>query len=137
MLFRSNWDLWLGPRHPRPFHTAYFPVAWRDFWAFGGTNIEDFGCHELDSSCWAFDLAAPASVEFFPAGTMIEEIGPHGCLGEYKFAARGSQPALSLKWYDGGLRPAVPETLLAGKPLIPRGVLFLGDKGAIPSCVRC
>jgi predicted dehydrogenase len=128
-----NWDLWIGPRDPRPFHTAYFPVAWRDFWAFGGTNIEDFGCHELDSSCWAFDLAAPTSVEFSPAGATNEEIAPHGCLGEYKFAARGRQPALTLKWYDGGLRPAVSEALLEGKPLIPRGVLFVGDKGAILS----
>ena len=126
-----NWDLWLGPREPRPFHPAYFPVSWRDFWAFGGTNIEDFGCHELDSSCWAFDLAAPTSVEFSPAGIMNEEIAPHGCLGEYKFAARARQPALSLKWYDGGLRPVVPDSLLEGKPLIPRGVLFVGEKGAI------
>jgi predicted dehydrogenase len=126
-----NWDLWLGPREPRPFHPAYFPVSWRDFWAFGGTNIEDFGCHELDSSCWAFNLSAPTNVEFSPAGTMNEEIAPHGCLGEYTFAARGRQPALSLKWYDGGLRPVVPDSLLEGKPLIPRGVLFVGDKGAI------
>lgn len=126
-----NWDLWLGPREPRPFHPAYFPVTWRDFWAFGGTNIEDFGCHELDSSCWAFDLAAPTSVEFHPAGGMDQEIGPHGCLGEYRFGPRGNQPALTLTWYDGGLRPAVTDALLEGKPLIPRGVLFVGDKGAI------
>ena len=126
-----NWDLWLGPREARPFSPAYFPVSWRDFWDFGGTNIEDFGCHELDSSCWAFDLSAPASVEFSPAGTMNDEIGPHGCLGEYRFAARGKQPALTLKWYDGGLRPAVSDELLEGKPLIPRGVLFVGERGAI------
>ena len=126
-----NWDLWLGPREPRPYSPAYFPVSWRDFWEFGGTNIEDFGCHELDSPCWAFDLAAPVSVEFSPAGIMNEDIGPHGCLGEYRFAPRGKQPALALKWYDGGLRPAVPDTLLEGQPLIPRGVLFAGDKGAI------
>ncbi len=126
-----NWDLWLGPREARPFHHAYFPVTWRDFWAFGGTNIEDFGCHELDSSCWAFDLAAPTSVEFHPAGAMDQEIAPHGCLGEYRFGPRGSQPPLTLKWYDGGLRPAVSDALLEGKPLIPRGVLFVGDTGAI------
>ena len=30
-----NWDLWLGPRASREFEPAYFPVAWRDFWAFG------------------------------------------------------------------------------------------------------
>ena len=39
-----DWDLWLGPREVRPFHPAYFPVAWRDFWAFGSTGIGDFGC---------------------------------------------------------------------------------------------
>jgi predicted dehydrogenase len=126
-----NWDIWLGPREKRPFHPAYFPVTWRDFWAFGGTNIEDFGCHELDSSCWAFDLVAPVSVEFSPAGAMDEDIAPHGCLGEYRFGPRGNQPPLTIKWYDGGLRPSVPDSLLEGKPLIPRGVLFIGDKGAL------
>ena len=62
---------------------------------------------------------------------MNEKIAPHGCLGEYKFAARGRHPALLLKWYAGGLRPVVPDSLVEGKPLIPRGVLFVGDKGAI------
>jgi predicted dehydrogenase len=126
-----KWDLWLGPREPRPFHPAYFPVAWRDFWAFGGGTIADFGCHDLDSSCWAFDLAAPTSVEFSPAGRMDEEIAPHGSLGEYRFAGRGSQPPLVIRWYDGGLRPAVADSLLEGQPLIPRGALFVGDKGAM------
>ena len=126
-----NWDLWLGPREPRPYHPAYAPVAWRDFWAFGGTNISDFGCHELDSSCWAFDLAAPAAVEFHPAGPMDEEIAPHGCLGQYQFAPRGRWPALTINWYDGGLRPPITDTLLEGQPLPSRGVLFIGEKGAM------
>ncbi len=126
-----NWDLWLGPREPRPFNPAYFPVAWRDFWDFGGTNIEDFGCHEIDSSCWAFDLVAPSTVEFSAAGNMNDEIGPHGCLGEYRFEARGRQKALTFKWYDGGLRPALPAEVFENQPMPPRGVLFVGDKGAI------
>src|SRR5437667_615430 len=71
-----NWDLWLGPREARPFHPAYFPVAWRDFWAFGGANVADFGCHDLDAACWALDLQQPASVEARAAG-MDAEIGPH------------------------------------------------------------
>ena len=126
-----DWDLWLGPREPRPFHPAYFPVAWRDFWDFGGTNIEDFGCHELDSSCWAFDLSAPSTVEFSPAGPMDADICPHGCIGRYQFPARGSQAEITIHWYDGGLRPAVAEALLEGQPLLPRGVLFVGERGAI------
>jgi predicted dehydrogenase len=126
-----KWDLWLGPREKRPYHPAYCPVTWRDFWAFGGSNIADFGCHDLDSACWAFDLAAPSTIEFHPAGLMDEEIVPHGCLGQYRFAARGRQPALTVNWYDGGLRPAVDADLLEGQVLPPRGVLFIGDRGAM------
>src|SRR5690606_33188983 len=80
-----NWDLWLGPREARPYHPAYHPVTWRDFWAFGGANVADFGPHELDSSLWAFDLGAPESVEFYPAGPTDAELAPHGCIGEYRF----------------------------------------------------
>lgn len=69
-----NWDLWLGPREPRPFHPAYTPVAWRDFWAFGSGALGDFGCHDLDSSVWALDLPEPLSVEGKPAGKMDAEI---------------------------------------------------------------
>ncbi|HEV3485419.1 MAG TPA: Gfo/Idh/MocA family oxidoreductase, partial [Vicinamibacterales bacterium] len=123
-----NWDLWLGPRESRPFHPAYFPVAWRDFWAFGGGNIEDFGCHDLDSACWALDLAAPTSVEFHPAGLMDAEIVPYGCVGYYQFGARGAQPPVTVTWYDGGLRPPIPE---GASELPARGVLFVGDKGSI------
>ena len=126
-----HWDLWLGPREPRPYHPAYFPVAWRDFWAFGGSNIEDFGCHDLDSACWALDLAAPTSVEFHPAGPTDEEIAPHGCVGRYRFAPRGAQPAVTVNWYDGGLRPPMPAGVPDDQILPPRGVLFVGDTGVI------
>ena len=123
-----KWDLWLGPRDPRPFHPAYFPVAWRDFWTFGGSNIADFGCHDLDSSCWTFNLAAPDTIEFHPAGTMDEEIAPYGCIGYYHFPARGDQQAVTVNWYDGGLRPPVPE---GASELPSRGALFVGEKGSI------
>src|SRR5207245_1247532 len=58
-----NWDLWLGPREPRPFHPAYFPVAWRDYWAFGASHIREFSCHDVDAACWSLDLHAPVRVE--------------------------------------------------------------------------
>src|SRR6185369_13084792 len=47
-----NWDLWLGPREMRPYHPAYVPVRWRDFYAFGGGGLGDFGCHDMDAACW-------------------------------------------------------------------------------------
>jgi predicted dehydrogenase len=124
-----NWDLWIGPREMRPYHPAYTPVTWRDFWDFGGGGLADFGCHDLDSACWALDLAAPTTIEARPAGNMDADITPHGEMCYYEFAARGDQPAVRVTWYDGGLQPACPDELPLGSTLPGRGVLFVGDKG--------
>jgi predicted dehydrogenase len=126
-----NWDLWLGPRRPRPYHPAYFPSAWRDFWTFGSSTLGDFGCHDLDAACWALNLESPLSVEARPAGPTDAEIGPHGCIAYFHFGQRGDRPPLKLTWYDGGLGPERPAELAASEKLPARGVLFVGDKGTI------
>jgi predicted dehydrogenase len=126
-----NWDLWLGPREQRPFHSAYFPVAWRDFWAFGCSNLGDFGCHDLDAACWALELEDPQSVEARAAGPMDAEIGPHGSIAYYHFGTRGDRPPVKIIWYDGGLGPERPEQLPKRESLPTRGVLFVGDKGKL------
>lgn len=126
-----NWDLWLGPREARPFNSAYFPVAWRDFWAFGCSNLGDFGCHDLDAACWALDLHAPQSVEASPAGRTDKDIGPHGCIAYYHFAATDKRPAVKVTWYDGGLKPERPAGLPAKERLPGRGVLLVGEKGSL------
>ncbi len=124
-----NWDLWLGPREPRPYHPAYTPVTWRDFWAFGGGAMGDFGCHDLDAAMWALDLAEPQTIEARPAGNMNGEIAPHGEICYYQFAARGDKPPVAVTWYDGGLKPPCPEDIPEGSSLPSRGVLFVGEKG--------
>ena len=126
-----NWDLWLGPREYRPFHPAYAPHDWRDFWAFGTTTIGDFACHDMDNSLWALDLNTPLSVEAFPAGNMDEEIAPHGMLCYYEFGPRGDKPPVKITWYSGGLRPPCPEEMGPGRRLPDHGVLFIGDKGKL------
>jgi len=126
-----NWDLWLGPRAARAYHPAYFPVAWRDFWAFGCANLGDFGCHDMDAACWALDLHAPSRVTARAAGPVDADIGPHGCIAYYHFDARGDRPPVKMTWYDGGLGPERPAGLSAKEGLPSRGVLFVGDKGAL------
>jgi hypothetical protein len=105
-------------------------VTWRDFWVFGCGTLGDFGCHDLDSSTWAFGLKSPASVEMLPAGNMDAEITPHGEIGYFDFEANGDQKPLRITWYGGGLRPPTPDELADGGGKLPeRGVLFIGDKG--------
>lgn len=126
-----NWDLWLGPREYRPYHPAYTPVTWRDFWAFGGGALGDFGCHDLDSPFWALDLDHPVSIEAHPAGVTNSEIAPHGEICYFNFPARGNKPPVKITWYDGGLMPPRPEDLPSDENMPGRGTLFLGDKGML------
>ena len=106
-----DWDLWLGPRDPVPYHEAYTPVKWRDFWRFGCGALGDFGCHDMDAATWAFDLKAPTSVELHAAGYSDENIIPYGEIGYYAFDEREEQKPLKLTWYSGGVQPKRPEQL--------------------------
>ena len=125
-----NWDLWLGPREVRPFHPAYFPVAWRDFWAFGSTGIGDFGCHDMNTAVRAFDLPLPSRIEATAAGVMDSEIAPYGSMIHYSFPGADKRPPIRMTWYDGGLMPPTHEAM-AHAALPKRGCLFIGEKGVI------
>lgn len=126
-----NWDLWLGPRETRPYHIAYAPVTWRDFWQFGCGALGDFGCHDMDSPVWAYDLPAPESVQLKPAGFSDAEIAPYGEMGYYKFAAHDKWPAINLTWYSGGLMPPRHEAFPDAYNPPGRGTMFVGDKGVM------
>jgi predicted dehydrogenase len=126
-----DWDLWLGPARHRPYHEAYTPVNWRDFWDFGCGALGDFGCHDLDAVTWAYDLQAPESVQIFPAGFSNGDIVPFGEIGYYQFAAKDKQPPLKLTWYSGGLRPQHHEMLPKEYTYTSRGTMFVGDKGIL------
>lgn len=131
MPINFDWDLWLGPREPRPFHEYYVPVTWRDFWDFGCGALGDFGCHDMDASVWAFNLSAPERVEILPAGFSNADIAPYGEIGYYDFLAEGDQAPLKLTWYSGGLRPKESEILPQDTGLPRRGTMFVGEKGII------
>lgn len=124
-----NWDLWVGPRTMRPFHEAYAPVTWRDFWEFGCGALGDFGCHDLDAATWGLNLPAPETVEVRPAGFSNEFITPYGEIGYYHFPARDDQPAVKLTWYSGGLQPPLPAEVPRDFKFPARGAMYVGDKG--------
>jgi hypothetical protein len=108
-------------------------VTWRDFWAFGSAPIGDMACHNLDPAFWALDLAVPLTVEASCPGTLDSEMCPFGSVYRYKFASRGTMPAMEMVWYDGGLLPPRPDELEDDDQLGQggNGILFIGDKGKI------
>jgi predicted dehydrogenase len=129
-----DWDLWLGPRPMRPYHPDYTPSTWRGWWAFGGGNLGDMGCHNLDPAFWALHLDRPSAVQATSPG-VDPEITCHCTMYYYSYGPRQGLPPLKVTWYDGGLRPPHPDGL---DPEIPlegggNGIYFLGDKGVI-SC---
>ncbi len=126
-----HYDLWLGPVEPRPYSPEYLPQAWRNWWAFGGGTLADFGCHYMDLPHWALGLGAPSSAEVLGGPQINAESVPPWLIVRYQHPARGNQPPVTLTWYHGGKQPP-PEILapdLADK--WRSGVLFVGSKGLL------
>jgi hypothetical protein len=131
-----DWDLWLGPAQPRPYHPCYHPFAWRGWWDFGTGVLGDIGCHQLDPIFRALKLGYPISVEACCSG-VNDETAPLASIVRYEFPARplagpqgGSWPPLTLTWYDGGLMPPRPAELEDGRRFGDADDnLYVGDKG--------
>ena len=57
---------------------------------------------------------------------------PEACALRFQFAARAGKPEVELFWYDGGIRPRMPEEIATAEFEMPiEGILFVGDKGKI------
>ncbi len=126
-----DWDKWLGPAPFRPYHSAYAPFRWRGWWDFGSGGLGDMGIHNLAPVFHALQLGAPESVSGSSTALVSDSV-PLAAMVQYRFPARGTMPAVTLHWYDGGLLPPRPEELEAGSELDPEdGALFIGDRGKI------
>jgi len=125
-----DWDLWLGPAPQRPYHPAYHPFKWRGWWDFGTGALGDMGCHLLDPVFRALKLGYPSTVQAC-CTKVNKETYPVGSIVTYEFPARGELPPVTLRWYDGGLKPPRPEELEDGRQLGDGGTLYVGEKGKI------
>jgi predicted dehydrogenase len=132
-----DWDLWLGPAPERPFHHAYVPFVWRGWYDFGCGALGDMGSYSFDTIFRVLKLEAPVSVEA-SSTDRYEETYPLASIVRYHFAPRGEMPAVDFTWYDGGLRPKMPEELDGADAEEKgddeddhEGLLFVGDRGKI------
>jgi len=129
-----DWDLWLGPAPYRPYHPAYAPTTWRAWIDFGTGAIGDMGCHIMDPAFWALNLGAPEYVEAATTHWQPEvssETYPRAAIVRYQFPARGDMPPVRLTWFDGRLKPPVPDALAPNPKLGTNGAIFVGEKGII------
>ena len=123
-----DWDLWLGPAPVRPYHPAYCPWTWRNWWDFGTGLFGDLGCHKLSTVFKALNLGHPTSVE--ACSTRLNpETYPSGVTARFEFPARGSLPPVVLSWYDGGLRPPRPPELEPDRGM--EDTIYIGEKGKL------
>lgn len=138
-----DWDLWLGPSLPRPYHPNYTHTVFRGWFEFGGGSMADMGIYSLWPVFTGLGLEAPLSAQSWATHTCTIEDQvsktkkndfsyPNACSIRIRFAPRQGMPALDLFWYDGGMKPRLPEALEALDVQIDReGILFVGDEGCI------
>jgi hypothetical protein len=138
-----NWDLWLGPEKDRPYHPNYTHMVFRGWYDFGGGSMADMGHYSLWSVVNAFQLDGPSVIEpalshvcGFNEGVPFRVNNdfsfPTSSIVRFKFPAKASRPAVDLLWYDGGMKPPVPEELSKqNKELPAEGMMFVGDQGII------
>ena len=138
-----DWDLWLGPESNRPYSPNYTNMVFRGWYDFGGGSMADMGHYSLWTVFNALKLTSPSFIEphlshvcamHDPVPYQINNnfSFPMASTVRFKYPANGSRPPVDLCWYDGGMRPPIPEELLAdNKDLPAEGMMFVGDQGRI------
>jgi len=152
-----DWDLWLGPAPARPYledyvegpfkggpWKVYHPFAWRGWWDFGTGCLGDIGCHQFSVVFKALKLGHPATIEAsssnHPWGKEVsEETAPLASITRWYFpenqvgqSTGNGRSAITLTWWDGGLKPPRPEELEPGRRFAEDDwLMIVGDKGKI------
>ena len=139
-----DWSLWLGPVPDRPYHPHFTHAVFRGWYDFGGGSIADMGHYSLFPLFLALNITKPAVSAEANATTTCTlrdnvSVGvennvafPLSCMIRFQFPAQPELPPFELFWYDGGIKPFVPDELRAVNKTLPReGMMFVGDKGKI------
>jgi hypothetical protein len=144
-----DWSLWLGPVPDRPYHPYYTNAVFRGWYDFGAGSIADMGHYSLFPLFLTLGINSPAkSAEAYGTTTcnLVDNVSvgvrndvafPLSCIIRFKFGPQPELPPFDLIWYDGGMKPPVPEEMYSiGKSLTPEGMMFVGDKGKIVADFR-
>lgn len=138
-----DWDLWLGSEADRPYSPEYTNMFFRGWYDFGGGSMADMGYYSLWTVFNALQLTSPEEIEpHLSHFVAMNGVVPHQVRNDFsfpmastvrfKYPANGDRPPVDLCWYDGGMRPPIPEELVAINETLPaEGMMFVGEKGKI------
>ncbi|MDT8402188.1 MAG: Gfo/Idh/MocA family oxidoreductase [Bacteroidales bacterium] len=139
-----NWELWLGPVPDIPYHPFYTHNRFRGWYDFGGGSIADMGHYSLFPLLMTFGIDTPpvsakayGTTHRYVDGNTYKWIDndvsfPLSSLIQIEFPKQNNLPAFDLFWYDGGMKPFIPDELKEDKRDMPEeGMMFVGDKGKI------
>lgn len=138
-----DWDLWLGPEAERAYHPSYTHMVFRGWYDFGGGSMADMGHYSLWTVFNALGLTSPTVVEPHRShfcdfnGSVPFRVNnsfsfPMASTVRFRYPAAGNRGPVDLFWYDGGMRPAIPDELATdGKELPQEGMMFVGSAGKI------
>ncbi len=139
-----QWDLWLGPEAERPYHSNYTNMVFRRWYDFGGGSMADMGHYSLWAVFNALELSGPTSIEpmfshhvVFNKNNTVNHVKndfsfPEASCVRFRYPKTSGREAVDLIWYDGGMKPPIPEELDEDQKELPiEGMMFVGDKGKI------
>lgn len=130
-----DWDLWLGPCAPMPYHDAIVPMKWRSWWEFGSGGLGDWGCHLLDLPFLAYpELTSPFSVRSECPTPPDKNFHAPACKAvmQYKVdSPRFAGKTVSVSYYHPSLRPNPDELRLKDWPDGGTLTAIVGENGTL------
>jgi len=139
-----NWELWLGPVPDLPYHPYYTHNRFRGWYDFGGGSIADMGHYSLFPLFQTLGIDTPpisakayGTTHRYVDGNTYKWVEndvafPLSSLIQIEFPQQKTLPAFDLFWYDGGMKPFIPDELKEdGRDMPEEGMMFVGDRGKI------
>jgi hypothetical protein len=116
-----DWDLFTGPAKMRPYNSLYHPWNWRGWWDYGTGALGDMACHILHPVFVGLELGYPIHAQG-NSSLVVPGLRPGFKSVKLTFPARAPKrawkgakkgaalPQVDVYWYDGGIKPMLPET---------------------------
>lgn len=114
-----NWDLFTGPAKMMPFNHVYHPWNWRGWWNYGTGALGDMACHIVHPVFEALKLGYPTKAQG-SSTLLLDNCAPSAQAVKLTFPERAKvgkvkMPEVEVSWYDGGIKPMLPDNWPAGK----------------------